>query len=302
MQRLVFPQLTTIAYLPKASAARAPFVEAFLGRPDVWRGRGEQILQPLAAAQESRGVLISAETISAHRLFAAPTSSSKNIARRAPSTLAHHLRECQTQASKLGLVPLRVIMGIRSQDQYLGSRYGSQGAFASHPGQADFESQVRDIIGKRYSSDGIWLDYKMSYDLITAEIGASNLLVLPLEQLTVEPAKYLGLLAAFLGEPLKGSSLRRTNSRSPASDVWQIEKQDLQKATRKKPFGWYRARLAREVEFRLTPDLNASILAAYRESNLALSQALKVNLGQYGILLTQVIGLGSTVPTCSKYL
>ena len=99
-------------------------------------------------------------------------------------------------------------MGIRRQDQYLASRYANGRRDVAKP-QDDFERQSLDIIDpdRRYFVDGVWLDYKMTRDLITDAVGKKNVLVLPLEQLATEPSLYFLSLSTFLGKSLNPNSL-----------------------------------------------------------------------------------------------
>jgi hypothetical protein len=74
-------------------------------------------------------------------------------------------------------------MGIRRQDQYLASRYVTNGWLAARPPlQKDFERESLEIIDpdKGYFIDGIWLDYKTTHDLTSGRcwrkkpVGASR--------------------------------------------------------------------------------------------------------------------------------
>jgi hypothetical protein len=290
----VFPQLTRVSYFYKdRTPAAAPIVRAFARSPDIWRQQGEGFFRQLLSYMREHGAdgaaLISSESMSAHNYFAPPGSrDTKNciIERRDPFLLAAHLREGQAAARRAGFEELKVIIGIRRQDQYLGSYYAKAGALAETPGQADFERQALEIIDpeKRYFVDGIWLDYKMTRDLVAQAIGENNVLVLPLEQLGNEPSRYFSALYNFIGEPpnLDRVTLERSNFRSVAPDFWRIRESAMKRAARKKPFGTLRAFLARPTEIRLSPALKEKILAIYRDSNQDLAASLDVDLAQYG--------------------
>ena len=124
--------------------------------------------------------LISDESMSAHKMYASANRISNKFLRD-PFRLAAHLRECQMAAARAGF-DVKVIMGIRRQDRYLASRYATHGALADEPGQADFERQTLEIIDpvKRYSVDGVWLDFKMTRDLIVNVLGEDGVLILPI--------------------------------------------------------------------------------------------------------------------------
>jgi hypothetical protein len=203
-----------------------------------------------------------------------------------PYLLAAHLREGQAAARRAGFEELKVIVGIRRQDQYLGSLYAKAGFQAETPGQVDFERQVLEIIDpkKRYFLDGVWLDYELTRDLIAQAIGKENVLMIPLEQLGTEPQRYLSALSSFVGEPVNPESVAagRLNSRSLTTDSWQIKKDAMKWSARKKPFGSYRALLAGPIQISLSASVKEQILATYRQSNEALASALNIDLAQFG--------------------
>ena len=291
LQTLVFPQLTRIAYFNKdATPASAQLIRAFRRSPEIWRLRGDDIFNKLRAQMREKmmpeAVLISGEGMSAHRIFAAPGANRHRdpFERRDPFFLAAHLRECEGVAKRAGFDSVKVIIGIRRQDQYLASLYATGGWMAVRPGQYDFERQTREIIDpdKRYFTDGIWLDYKATRDLIAEAVGEGNVLLLPLEQLGDAPSRYLAALSEFVGEPLDSLALKRQNPRNIAPDIWQIRKKAMERAARKMPFGRFRALLARAAEIRLSSELKEKILAAYRDSNRGLASNSKLELAQYG--------------------
>jgi hypothetical protein len=289
LQKLVFPQLTGFVFFCKdRTPASAQIESAFMCSPEIWRACGDSIFNQLCAEMRQKeaagSALISAEGISAHKIFATLPGAPNNH-RRDPFLLAAHLREFQAVAQRAGFDRMKVLMGIRRQDQYLASRYVTNGWLAARlPLQSDFERQTLEIIDpdKRYFIDGVWLDYKTTHDLIAGVAGENNLLVLPVEQLGNEPSRYFSALSAFLGEPLNSLDLERKNVRSIAPDVWQIEAAEIKKAARKKRFGSIRVLLARGAEIRLAPELKEKILKVYRDSNQSLASALNLDLARYG--------------------
>ena len=286
LQRLIFPQFTRVNYFCKdATPASRQLIHAFMYSPAIWRHQGEQIFRQLLADISDRQAncvaLISSEGMSTHRIFATPGFVQGY--RRDPFLLAAHLRECLAVAQRVGFTALKVIMGIRRQDQYLSSEYATGGYLAPEPGH-DFEQQILQILdfNDRYFVDGAWLDYKMTLDLMTEAVGDNNVLMLPLEQLDSQPHEYLERLAAFVGHPLKDPILGHKNVRRVAPDVWQIDGKSMRRGLRKKRFGRLRSLLARPVEIRLSPELKQRILATYRESNQSLASSLNLDLVQYG--------------------
>jgi hypothetical protein len=295
LQELVFPQLRNVTYYYKdRTPAAKPIVHAFGRSPDIWRRLGEKFFSQLRSSIRERGAdgsaLISSESMSVHNIFTplgglGRRGQPKN--HRDQFLLAAHLRECRAAARLAGFDELKVIFGIRRQDQYLASYYAKQGSMtAGMPGQADFERQTLEIIDpdKRYFVDGIWLDYKLTRDLLAKAIGGDNVLVLPLEQLGDEPSRYVSGLYAFVDEPLDldGTILERTNFRSVAPDSWQIKQAAMKKALRRKSFGRIRAMMARAADIHMPPELREEILETYRSSNQQLAICLGIDLAQYG--------------------
>ena len=150
---------------------------------------------------------------------------------------------------------------------------------------------------KRYFLDGVWLDYKTTRDLVSQAVGENNVLMLPLEQLGNEPSRYFSALSGFIGEPLSPDSLavQRSNFRSVAPDFWQIRANAMKRAARKKPFGRFRAFLARPTEIRLSPALKEKILATYRDSNQDLAAAWRLISRSMAIAALRGKDEGSTV-------
>ena len=291
LQELVFPKLTRLTYFCKdATPASAEVIEAFMYPPEIWRRDGQHIcrrlLSEMAEGQGTGSALISGERISMHDMFTTPGKRDPDgriIYNRDPSILAEQLRECQAAAQSAGFNRLKVIMGIRRQDQFLGSFYAKVGWQSDNPGQEDFELQTLEIIdqNKRYFPNGAWLDYKATRDLIAGALGEDGVLVLPLEQLSNESSRYFSALSEFLGEPLSArSTVGRLNGRSLAPDVWEIK--GMLKPLRKKRYGKLRALFARPPEVRLSPELKETILAPYRDSNRLLASGLNIDLAQYG--------------------
>ena len=191
-------------------------------------------------------------------------------------------------AARAGFAGVKVIMGIRRQDQYLASRYATHCFLADEPGQADFERQTLEIIdpAKRYFIDGVWFDYKTTRDLIVNVLGVDGVLVLPLEQLSADRSGYFAALGGFLGEAIApdGEAAHR-NVRSVAPDIWRCRKrwrpigQEVPRAVFESKT---KIRLGPEFEIRLDPELKSKILAAYKDSNRRLAADIGIDLARYG--------------------
>ena len=186
-------------------------------------------------------------------------------------------------AARAGFADVRVIMGVRRQDQYLASRYAQHGKLADEPGQADFERQTLEIIdpAKRYFIDGVWLDYKTTRDLIVNVLGVDGVLILPLEQLGADRSGYFAALGRFLGEAIApdDEAEHRENVRSVAPDVWRCTMGSRRFG---RLFAIVGLSARREIEIRLGPEVKSKILAAYEDSNRRLAADIGIDLARYG--------------------
>jgi hypothetical protein len=265
LQKHVFPKLRGLTYFFKGEKPEAQRItNAFLLSPAIWRACGERLVAPFARLNSS--VLLSRENMSSHRMFARPGVSR----RRDPFLLAAHLRECRRVAERFGLA-LKVILGIRRQDQYFGSRYAAHGRFASKPSQSDFERQVKEIIDpeQRYFLDGIWLDYAATRDLIADEIGEEALLILPLEQLDSDRSRYLASLSAFLQTDVPHEIDEvPANVRAVGEDSWLLTTN-------------VNGRRTDAGTITLSDSLRDEILVAYRDSNRRLTEATGIDFASY---------------------
>lgn len=286
LQKLVFPSLSRASYFfDEKTPASAAFVGAFKRSPAIWRQYGQEIFSQFLAEAGGRPAVVSTATLTDQKIFA---PRKKRVPSRDLYLLAAHLRECWATAKQFGFNRVRIVMGVRRQDQYLASSYATHGGrLADDPGQDDFERQVLEIIDReaRYFVDGIWLDYKAARDLMVEAVGEDNVLVLPLEQLNQDGPTYFAALSDFLGEPLYNEQ-KWTNVRAVAPDVWRYIDRRVLKLRRRGRLGRYREAIhrlfAREFEIRLTPDLKSAVLAVYRDSNLRLADDLGLDLARYG--------------------
>lgn len=160
------------------------------------------------------------------------------------------------------LLPMRVLLGIRRQDQWLGSCYAEYSL--RHPDfcQADFDRRMRVIAESGEGDDSLgWLDFPRVRSALGGALDPENVLVVPLERLTEAPQETVAAIAALMGggevigEPdLGGMVARPSNQLSSGSNAWRLRRDgaplsldaDLQEAIRAR-FAASNAALAREM-------------------------------------------------------
>jgi hypothetical protein len=158
---------------------------------------------------------------------------------------------------------LRVIIGIRRQDQWLASRYAESSK--NHPEfcQKDFEARM----GRLAKSEPLngafaWLDYAAVRAAFIEALGPENLLMVPMERLTCDPHAMLEEMSAFVGADLIASydeipeeaKGHRPNQLSTGENAWRLRK------------GGH--------TLRLPPELQAALLARFADSNRRLGREI----------------------------
>lgn len=292
LQKKIFPQAASLVYYyKKGTPLSAQLVGGFEFNPAFWGDQGDAIFRGLneeldAAGNQGRhGILISSESMGAHRIFADP---SLGLPRRDPHLLAIHLEALSEKAYTHGF-NTKVVLSFRRQDQYFPSRFASMGRRVGEITQRTFETRLRQILDaeKLYFRDGIWMDYHLSWRLISQAIGKDALLMLPQEQLASDPQIFLQTLGNFIGEPTLAAPARKDqleNQRRVAHNSWRVQRQGLpfiaQKALER--VGIDPDKTLGNNTIILTPELKAEILARYRDSNKALANALQLNLAYHG--------------------
>jgi hypothetical protein len=163
--------------------------------------------------------------------------------------------------------PLRVIIGIRRQDQWLGSRYAESAKAFPGFGQADFERRMRGL-AEAEAFDGVhaWLDFAAVQAAFAEALGPENLLLVPMERLADAPHETLGGMGAFLGgidllrpyaaAEAKGGGLRR-NALSAGDNVWRLRRDEG------------------EAEIVLDPALQAALRARFAACNRLVAERLR---------------------------
>ena len=163
------------------------------------------------------------------------------------------------------LGPVRVLIGIRRQDQWLASRYAESSKHFPDFGQADFDRRMAAIAaGARLDGPLGWLDYHAVHRHFTAALGAENLLMLPLERLAQAPQATLAELGGFMGGPdlarryvkaagTEPEALRR-NRLADGADLWRLRRDGAPLA--------------------LAPALREALLARFADGNRALAALL----------------------------
>jgi hypothetical protein len=130
------------------------------------------------------------------------------------------------------LAGLRVIVGIRRQDQWLGSRYAESAKLFPGFGQADFDRRMRAVAEAPELAGPLgWLDFAAMRKTFGRAIGADNLLIVPMERLTEAPRETLAEMGGFLGgidlvhrydrAEARGDGLRR-NTLSAGENTWRL--------------------------------------------------------------------------------
>lgn len=322
LQDTVFSEVGSISYFKKprvqigdrqGGGRKERLGTRFYFSPQLWREQGidffSQVLGPEPQGRATEDVLISDEGfgggITAPEPWIPETRPRQNRQSGPYSTHAH-LVELREVALEWGFSRVKVIMGIRRQDEKLASGYAQVSDKVKGASQKSFEQWVHRVLNPAqsyYEGGGLHHNYHLFWQKITEAVGAHNTLVLPLELLKEDRSRYLGRLFDFLDRPAEGqrigASLRertdlKRNVRSSSKDTWRLQS-PINTGPRLRPGRLFQAlrlpeRLPlrwpdfrREKEIRLTPELKAFILKFYAEGNLQLDEAIEdVDLKAFG--------------------
>jgi hypothetical protein len=166
---------------------------------------------------------------------------------------------------------VRIVLGIRRQDQWLGSRYAESAKQFAEFGQADFERRIAALCGQQLRGAVEWLDYHATYAALGARLGNDNVLLLPSETVSDEPEAALARLQAFLGcttfvdvyrRLLADNVGMRRNVLSAGVNRWQMR--------------------GREETLTLPDPLMERVLERFAGSNRAVAAASGLDLGRLG--------------------
>ena len=162
---------------------------------------------------------------------------------------------------------LRVIIGIRRQDQWLASRYAECSTDFDTFSQSDFSPRIETIaqldpLGPVFD----WLDYYKVYSLFSQALGRDNVFMCSVERLRAEPESTLKDLGEFVDERNftqvfdtlieEGVNVIR-NKLSSGNNTWSLR--------RDRSALW------------LSPELQKVILTRFAESNKALDRLVPIH-------------------------
>lgn len=318
LQDVVFPKATSLSYVSKPTVRlghrEVRFGTRFSYAPALWRDRGtsllSQILGPEPEGEAPSDVLISDEGFGGGLTGPEPwipASRPHHDRETGPHSTRTHIEELRKVAGEWGFSQMRVIMGIRRQDEKIASGYAQMSHKVRGASQKNFERWVHRILDPDrgyYEGGGIHHNYYLFWQQVTKAVGAENTLVLPLEHLKEDMGGYLSRLFRFLEIPEEGTdiiaslsepeNLKRNANTSSSKDVWHL-KAPMRTGPRFRPGRLFRALgfphrmplrwpdFRRGTDIRLTPDLRAYILGVYADENRRLDRALdEVDLRSYG--------------------
>ncbi|TPE53922.1 hypothetical protein [Amaricoccus solimangrovi] len=149
---------------------------------------------------------------------------------------------------------LRVLIGVRRQDQWLASRYAESSRHFDAFGQVDFDRRMARLHGAAHlSGPWRWADYAAVEAAFASALGPENVMLLSLEHFTGRPVRATHALERFLGADLNPARVRgrgRRNASALSENVW---------------------RMRGGGELRLTRDVQDMILERFAPSNAELS-------------------------------
>ena len=259
LQYRVFKRQREIAFLHDPTDPSPEAIERLLKHyqqttPDELAGLGER----LDAALPGHELIVSNENISMLTrdvwMGTGPT----------PDRLARRLGRLHRE-----LRPIRVVLGIRRQDQWLGSMYAQSASAYPEFGQQDFEQRLRSLSKAPLEGAAGHLDYLRLVRSLRRELGSDNVLVLPSELLASDPEAGLRQLDAFLGLEVFVRGYRdgsmtddRVNVRSAGRNTWTLKD--------------------REDAVVLPDALAEQVLDRFRRDNQKLAKQLGTDLASFG--------------------
>ncbi len=154
---------------------------------------------------------------------------------------------------------VRVVIGIRRQDQWLASRYAESSRRLGGLGQADFDRRMREIATAATLRGPLaWLDYGAIHECFSKVLGPENVKLVSLERIVAAPAATIRELGDFTGTAgLDGVTAPKPNRAS-------------RNRLSKGPNTW-RMRKGGDA-LHLSPEVEAALLDRFALSNDALGQ------------------------------
>lgn len=164
---------------------------------------------------------------------------------------------------------VRVILGIRRQDQWLGSMYAQSGHVYPEFSQEDFDERLVGLCERPPVGVAGHLDYDRLHTALVDRLGADNVLVLPSELLAEDPGDAMRRLDAFLDLDVFARAYRDdeldlapVNVRSEGRNRWQLKDRD--------------------ESVTMSDELSARIVERFAPGNRRVAAAIGIDLGRYG--------------------
>lgn len=175
----------------------------------------------------------------------------------APEAVAARLADLGQSIAPLG--QLRVLIGVRRQDEWLAARYAGSAARIGGFSQLDFDRRVaRHCAMPALSGPWRWADYAAVEAAFAGRLGTENVMLVSHERLVSAPVLTTRALGRFLGATLRDGPARRHAARAAAK-------------------GEIVRRLAGARTLRVTRDVREMILERFGPANAEL--AARAELG-----------------------
>ncbi len=195
---------------------------------------------------------------------------------------------------------VRVMVTLRNQTSWLGSKYAQNSDRRSNAGQEDFENFIRCVIDDESSAGRHFLDYDRLYEDLCSIVGRENVLFLMCEEIG-QPSFKTSFMhwtgyTGFDHEPDTGvkHNVRRVESNKwktrPNSRIVRSRPFEILDYTAKRVFGLDIRKPVKKVVaaishteiIELTPRMSSYIQEHYRDSNERLDRKLNLGLKNYG--------------------
>jgi hypothetical protein len=167
---------------------------------------------------------------------------------------------------------VKVILGVRRQDQWLASRYAQSASEFDQPGEGDFEKRAREICAGGLDASLQWLDYAEARRQLLGALGEESVFIVPMELLGAAPRRLMERMGHFLGGV-------------PLADVYSRAEQNPRMPMRRNakstgPNSWKLRRT--ETSITLSKSTTDVIRERFKDSNEELSEAIGVDLQSLG--------------------